>query len=96
MDPFALVGIVAVVGSLGYIAAAQKYARRIRHMQQHIFSANVESITRMAKAAIQTLTEDYGHPEAEAKQKLFARCKEHGMQLMHVDSKTGKSEAVSP
>lgn len=94
MDPFALVGIVAVVGTCGYIAAAQKYAKHIRLLQQQAFSSNVESISRFAHAARETLVEDYGHAEEEAIKKLFARCAQHGMSLVSIDPKTGESKAV--
>ena len=95
MDPFALVGIVAVVGGLGYIAAAQKYGRAIRHLQQHMFSSSMESTTRCVNAAITTLTEDFKIDKDEATKKLFSRCAENGMVLKRFDPETGEAVAVN-
>lgn len=95
MDPFALVGIVAVVGSLGYIAAAQKYGRKICHMQQAVFSSSLESTTRCINAALTTLVEDFKIDHAEAIKKLFARCAEQGMMLRRIDPETGEPMSIN-
>jgi hypothetical protein len=95
MDPFALLGIIAVTAALAYAAAAQKYGRKIRRMQQGVFSASIESTTKCVRAALQTLVEDFKVDEAEATKKLFARCAENGMVLKRIDPQTGESSLIS-
>lgn len=82
MDPFALAGIIGVSGLMGYIAAAQKHGKKLRVLQQRLFSMNVESVTRISHAAMATLHEDYGHPVEEARAKLLKRCAALGMRLV--------------
>lgn len=95
MDPFAAVGLVAIGGALGYIAAAQKYGKLVRTMREKMFSMNLESVTRLCQAAIGTLVEDYGHPVVEAQTKLFKRCNDLGMRLMSAKP-DGSTSPVNP
>lgn len=95
MDPLQLAGIVAISAGVGFLAAQHKYGRQIKNVQMAVFNRNVESITRMTKAAIETLTQDYQHPEAEATDKFFARCRQVGMALTRIDTETGKVESVN-
>lgn len=95
MDPLQLIGGVALSVGLGYIAAAQKYSRVIRRLQQNIFSASLESTTKCINAAIQTLVEDFKADKDDAIKKLFARCAEHGMALRQIDPETGESKPIN-
>jgi hypothetical protein len=95
MDLLQLTGIVGASVGVGFIAAAQKYAKQIRGLQTASFSTNVESITRMTSAALDTLVEDFKVARADAEAKLFARCATLGMRLVRIDQQTGKHEAVA-
>ena len=94
MDLLQLTGIVGASVGVGFIAAAQKYAKQIRGLQTAAFSTNVESITRMTGAAIDTLVEDFKATKDEAQAKFFARCAAAGMKLVRIDQQTGKHEPV--
>jgi hypothetical protein len=95
MDPFALLGIMAISAALAYVAAMQKYARQLRMLQQRVFSVSLESTSKCISAAMTTLVEDYKVEPAEAEQKLFARCVQAGMVLRKIDPQTGESTPVT-
>lgn len=95
MDPLQLIGGVALSVGLGYLAAAQKYGRQIRRIQQAVFSASLESTTKCVNAALATLVEDFKVEKDEATKKLFARCAEYGMMLKKIDPKTGESTPIT-
>lgn len=95
MDLLQLTAIVGVSVGVGFIGAAQKYGKRIRGLQLAAFSTNVESITRMAAAAVDTMVQDYKVAEDEARTKFFARCAAAGMKLIRIDQQTGKHEVVA-
>jgi hypothetical protein len=94
MDEFQLLAAIAVSAAVGFIAASVKHGRSFRSLQMRAATTHVESITRMANAAIQTLTEDYKVPEEEAKNKLFGRALALGMALVQIDPKTGESTPI--
>lgn len=95
MDPLQLTGVVAVSVSAGFFAAAHKYKQQFKALQSGIFSSNMESITRLTKAALDTLLEDYKLDPKEAPEKFFARCAGLGMRLVRIDPKTGESNNVT-
>ncbi|HXS14464.1 MAG TPA: hypothetical protein VN734_17325 [Acidobacteriaceae bacterium] len=95
MDLLQLAGMVGVSVAVGFIGAAQKYAKQIRAIQHTAFSTNVESITRMHAAAMGTMVEDYKLNEDEARAKFFTRCAAAGMKLVRIDQQTGKHEVVA-
>lgn len=94
MDEFQLLGVVAVSVGVGFIAATVKHGREMRKIRQAVTIASMESMTRLVKAALQTLIEDFKLDEADATKKLFARAEEAGMKLMRIDPKTGSASSM--
>lgn len=95
MDPLQLVGIVGISVTVGFVAAQQSYARRLKNLQAAVFSNNAESITRITQAALGTLVEDFKIDEADASKKFFSRCESLGMRMVRIDTQIGKSEAIT-
>lgn len=95
MDPLQLVGIVAISVGAGFLAAQQTYSRRIKVIQQAVFTNNMESITRITRAAMETMVEDYKLNGEEATKKFFGRCEALGMRMVRIDTQTGQSEVLT-
>lgn len=96
MDPLQFIGLVAISAGVGFLAAQQKYSRQIKSVQAAVFTNNLESITRITKAAIETFVEDYKLDEAEATGKFFARCGALGMKLVRIDSTGDRKVLTNP
>ena len=95
MDPLQLTGIVAISVGAGFVASSHRYSRLMRRMQSDFFQRALDSTTRFAHAALQTMTEDFKIDELQARSKLFLRCGEHGMQMVEINTKTGQHVNLS-